>query len=62
MKNKKLEKRVSFIFKRKPSESLSKEQMRAVMGGNNPTDTVGGGQSTLPGCVEDKPTLQTVSL
>ncbi|GGH03267.1 hypothetical protein [Pedobacter zeae] len=60
MKNTKLEKKTAFIFKRKAFMNLTKDQMRTVIGGNNPTDTVG--QSTQPGCVEDKTTVGTVSL
>ncbi|MBT2559781.1 class I lanthipeptide [Pedobacter sp. ISL-68] len=59
MKNKKLEKRVQFIFKRKSITNLTKEQMRHVKGGDGPTTEI---PSTLPGCVEDKPTLNTISL
>lgn len=59
MKIKKLEKRVQFIFKRNPLPNLSKEQMRQIYGAG--TTTEGGVPSTEPGCVENKPTLATVS-
>ena len=61
MKDKKLVKRVQFIFKRRATSHLSLEQMRNVRGGNSVTTTVEQGPSTEPGCVENKPTIGTVS-
>ncbi|RLJ75157.1 hypothetical protein BCL90_3506 [Pedobacter alluvionis] len=60
MNNKKLVKRVQFIFKKKAIMNLTKEQMRNVRGGDG-TITNPGGPSTDPGCVENKPTLETIS-
>lgn len=37
MKNKKLEKKTVFLFKKKSIANLSKEQMRKINGGSNPT-------------------------
>jgi hypothetical protein len=60
MKTNKLKRHTLFIFK-KQLAGLSKEEMKRVRGGNSPT-TENPPLSTLPGCVEDKPTLNTVSL
>jgi len=60
MNNIKLTKRVQFIFKRKSFMNLTKEQMRNIYGGGK-IMTNPGGPSTEPGCVENKPTLETVS-
>ncbi|KLT64762.1 MULTISPECIES: hypothetical protein [Pedobacter] len=61
MTNKKLKKTTMFIFKRKPAFHLSKEEMQKIKGGGgNTSDDIP--PSTLPGCVEDKPTLGTISL
>ena len=60
MKAKKIEKRIVFIFKKNPFNNLSKEQMQKVKGGISDA-TNGGGASTQPGCVEDKPTVGTIS-
>ena len=38
MKFKKLQKKVSFIYKKKLPGNLSKEQMLKIKGGDNPTD------------------------
>ncbi|AZA54537.1 hypothetical protein [Chryseobacterium sp. G0201] len=51
MKNKKLEKKVKFIFKRTSSAILNKAQMQKINGGNSTND---GDLSTLPGCAEQK--------
>ena len=62
MQHKKLEKKTLFIFKKKSLIGLNKEQMRLIRGGDgNTSPTTGGGLSTLPGCVEDKPTTYTIS-
>lgn len=58
MDNKKLIKRVQFVFKRKPIMNLTKEQMRQIYGGDT---TVTTGLSSEPTCVENKPTVGTVS-
>lgn len=60
MNNKKLVKKVQFIFKRRAIMNLTHEQMRTIRGGNA-TITTEGGPSTEPGCVENKPTIGTVS-
>jgi len=57
MKLKKLEKRIQFIFKRKNIVNLTKEQMRKINGGDNPTS---GNDSGLPGC-QDVTNQATVS-
>ncbi|MGN8056044.1 hypothetical protein ACTJKN_07220 [Pedobacter sp. 22163] len=59
MNNKKLTKRVQFVFKRKPIMNLTKEQMRQIYGGDTTGTTAG--LSTEPTCVENKPTVGTVS-
>jgi hypothetical protein len=48
MNNKKLIKRVQFVFKRKPIMNLTKEQLRKVRGGAGTTTE--GGISIDPGC------------
>lgn len=63
MEIKKLEKKTLFLFKRKSISGLSREQMRLIKGGDSTTTNEGDPPkpSTLPGCVENKPTT-TVSL
>jgi len=46
MKNKKLEKKTVFVFKKNNMTNLTKEQMRRIYGGNLTSDGNGGGQST----------------
>ncbi|CAH0234672.1 hypothetical protein SRABI27_02567 [Pedobacter sp. Bi27] len=58
MKNKKLEKRTQFIFKKKTIINLDNDQLRRINGGSNPT---GGGHSGNPQCDELKTVNQTVS-
>ncbi|MCX2494823.1 hypothetical protein OQX63_15145 [Pedobacter sp. PF22-3] len=57
MKNKKLEKKTVFIFKRNNMTHLTKEQMRRIYGGGTTVD--GGDISTNQGCAEQK-TLVTI--
>lgn len=49
MKTNKLEKKVQSIFKRKPVEHLTKQQMQTVKGGNG-TQKATDGPSVDPGC------------
>ncbi|MCZ4224445.1 hypothetical protein [Pedobacter rhodius] len=49
MKTNKLEKKVQFIFKRRPAGNLSKQQMQTVKGGNGPQKPTEG-PSVDPGC------------
>jgi len=58
MKNKKLEKKTVFVFKKNNFTNLTKEQMRRIYGGG--TTEAGGDLSTNHGCVEQK-TLVTIS-
>jgi ABC-type phosphate transport system substrate-binding protein len=59
MKNKKLEKKTLFVFKKNNLTNLTKEQMRRIYGGET-TNGAGGDLSTNHGCVEQK-TLVTIS-
>jgi len=47
MKNKKLEKKTLFVFKKNNLTNLTKEQMRKIYGGDGPT---GGDHSGTPEC------------
>lgn len=58
MKNKKLEKKTLFVFKKTNFTHLTKEQMRKINGGDG---TNGGGYSGNPQCDELKTAHQTVS-
>jgi len=59
MKNKKLEKKTVFIFKKNNLINLTKEQMRRIYGGNLPNHLESAGNaSTLPDC--DKTQAKTV--
>jgi len=59
MKNKKLEKKTVFVFKRNNMTNLTKEQMRRIYGGNGINESeAGGNPSTLPGC--DKTQAKTI--
>lgn len=42
MKNKKLEKKTLFVFKRNDFTHLTKEQMKKIIGGNSPTTNLSG--------------------
>ncbi|MBE5318979.1 hypothetical protein IM793_07420 [Pedobacter sp. MR2016-19] len=59
MKNKKLEKKTLFVFKRNYFANLTKEQMRRINGGNRTNQLESAGNaSTLPDC--DKTQAKTV--
>jgi hypothetical protein len=58
MKNKKLEKKTLFVFKKNNLINLTKEQMRRIYGGE--TTTGGSGLSGDPGC-PNKTIANTVS-
>jgi len=58
MKNKKLEKKTLFVFKKNNLINLTKEQMRKIYGGE--TTTGGSGLSGDPAC-PNKTILNTVS-
>lgn len=58
MTNKKLTKRVQFVFKKKAIKNLTKEQMRNVRGGDG-TKTTDGNPSADPACtIVQLPTTQ----
>ncbi|WP_426326004.1 hypothetical protein [Pedobacter sp. R-06] len=59
MKNKKLEKKTLFVFKRNNMTNLTKEQMRRINGGGE-TTTGGSGLSGDPAC-PNKTIANTVS-
>ncbi|KIA96914.1 hypothetical protein OC25_00435 [Pedobacter kyungheensis] len=59
MKDKRLEKKVQFTFKRKPLQNLSKEQMRNIMGGEEDNTTKGRPSVEAECTVVKLPTVNT---
>ncbi|QXU40502.1 hypothetical protein [Pedobacter sp. D749] len=57
MKNKKLEKKTLFVFKKNNLTNLTKEQMRRINGGDHPTSNLSG----EPGCENKTINNQTLS-